>query len=133
MAASAKRQFAFHTDPEFPKVNCPPEDAISSEAVFFILHPNDKPDEGGFSTSAQNKSFPNACECQRRSYSMFSEVNDIKNVLHATKRLLRYIYRGRVKPNHGVWKSTPSKNGSHHSFWRYEDVKMSEIFVERVN
>ena len=126
----APKNYAFRD--EFPS-NCPPATARAIEGVFYVGHRYSPPGPDDLKTAAQNKRFQDKCECERRSYSVMKDLSDVRSLLELYPKRYRYISRGTIKEHHGVCLSTESRNHkSHHSFWRYESVSITDIFCESI-
>lgn len=122
-------RFAFQN--EFPD-NCPPTEAAPAKGIFFICHRNRPPTDADFTTAAQRGCYVGQCECRRRSYSILKNREDALGLVEKSPQVFRYVSRGKLQAENGVCKATPSKNSrSHHSFWRYEDQSMRQIFDEQ--
>lgn len=125
------RKYAFQDG--LPKSDCPPGDATTKAREFFACHKNSPAIANDFATAFERNQYQGQCECRRRAHSVFSEVRDAQALLKSYPARFRYVSRGRINRTHGVCKHTPSSaNRSHHSFWRFDDVAMRDIFTDQL-
>ncbi len=128
ISGAMRKKFAFQD--EFPS-GCPPADAVARDGIFFACHRESPPSSSDFTTAAQRDAYVGGCECRRRAHSIWSDLKAAQGLLKSYPRRFKYVSRGKVKKIHGVHAPT-SARATHHSFWRYEDVAMHEIFTEQL-
>lgn len=111
--------------------DCPPRDARAGNHVFFVVHQSNPPSADDFRTAHANGRYINACPCERMSNSVMASEKDARHLIKAHPMRYKHVSRGNVLPNHGVWRSSPSRtHASHHSLWLYDGVVMHSIFTE---
>lgn len=108
---------------------CPPSDAKCEPAVFYAAHRDQPPSDFDFTTAWQRNVFPNATECERKSNSVMAREEDARHLLKLVPKRYRFVSRGAVTVQHGVWKHSGTNNfKSHHSLWVFRGVQMKDIF-----
>lgn len=121
-------------NPRFPDLpeDCPPADAEHVNAIYYCCHSQNPPGVNDFLTAAESGSFLDRPECRRRSNSILRDLSDAREMAKRTPR--RFISAGQIERIHGKVLSTPSRRAgqSHCSLWRYEGVRMHDIFMQRV-
>ncbi len=109
---------------------CPPDDANRGAATFYAAHRDQPPSESDFTTAWQRDVFRGVSECQRKSNSVMADERDARHLLQLFPRRYRFVSRGSVTTEHGVWKHLRTTNyDSHHSLWVFEGVRMRDVFT----
>jgi hypothetical protein len=112
---------------------CPPKDAKRETVVFHAAHRDNPPSDLDITTAWQRNAFPKAPECERKSNSVMTDEQDAKHLLKLAPTRYRFVSRGTIAANHGVWKHSATKNHpSHHSLWVFRGVRMKDIFTVSV-
>jgi hypothetical protein len=115
--------------PDYPK-NCPTNPQKEMPGVYYrmILRSNEIRLKD-FNSRYIKNGIDNTCS--NRSISIFSDIEDAKNVLYQSPRFYyRYIVKLELVGNHGIIHYTPYNNNSHHDWWIPENVNPLEYCHE---
>ena len=124
--------------PDFYPDDCPYEDAkrIGDDGMVFYRNVLSNPATAmSFLDHVVMGGFEGACECKRRSLSVFTDKNESELFAKKYKEHGRFVARISVKDKHGVYLDTPSRRKhppgkSHKSWWRAVGVIGSELVTE---
>jgi hypothetical protein len=108
--------------------SCPPQDARPTDGTFYAFHDSNPPGPSDFQSAAQRNHYVGKDECQRRSNSIWSNLDALrKRIAPVRKRnplIWQFISAGDVKTTSGV----VAGDGPHHSFWVCATTSMHAIF-----
>jgi hypothetical protein len=120
--------------PNFPEhypENCPPEDAtVTSGDVYRITKTTDLSEDDFLSYYDLQKQ-STACECAKRSISLFKTLDNARHRLRLTPRLGTAISKGTLDEDAGKMKVTNAKSG-HIDWWVYCEVVPKDYFSEAI-
>jgi hypothetical protein len=114
-------------DPALPP-GCPPAEAEQANCKAFVCVKSSPPSPEDFLTAAERGYNPGGDPCNRHGFSVSLTIEDAAEIQKRFRRSYKFLASADLNSSHGKLKKTDGPVDSHHTLWKYLDVKLEDVF-----